>query len=126
MLDSRFITTINPNKSLDFKNLGPYKIIRVINNMIYELDLPDSIGKTFPIFYPWLLYLDNNNRLLDQEEIEQPPIKIYDDGTGDFEVKEIINLKIKKSRKDRATGKKDYLIYRIIYSGYSNYNTRPK
>ena len=126
MLDSRFITTINPNKSLDFKNLGPYKIIRVINNMIYELDLPDSIGKTFPIFYPWLLYLDNNNRLLDQEEIEQPPIKIYDDGTGDFEVKEIINLKIKKGRKDRTTGKKNYLIYRIIYSGYSNYNTRPK
>jgi len=52
MLDSRFITTKRPNKSLDFKNLGSYKIIRAINNMIYELDLPDDIKKMFPIFYP--------------------------------------------------------------------------
>ncbi len=51
MLDSRFITTIKSNKNLDFKNLGPYKIIRVINNMIYEFDLSDSIRKTFPIFH---------------------------------------------------------------------------
>ena len=53
-------------------------------------------------------------------------MKIYDDETGDFKIKKIINLKIKKSRKDRATGKKNYLIYRIIYSEYNNYNTRPK
>ena len=52
MLDSRFITTIRSNKSLDFKNLGSYKIVRVINNMAYELDLFDSIEKTFPIFHP--------------------------------------------------------------------------
>ncbi len=51
MLDSRFITTIRPNKSLDFKILGPYKIVCVINNIAYELDLPDSIGKIFPIFH---------------------------------------------------------------------------
>ena len=53
-------------------------------------------------------------------------MEIYDNGIGDFKVKEIINSKIKKGRKDRVTGKKGYLIYRIIYSGYSNYNTRPK
>ena len=53
-------------------------------------------------------------------------MEVYDDGTGDFKIKKIINLKIKKGRKNRATGKKDYLIYKIIYSGYSNYNSRPK
>ena len=52
MLDSKFITTIKPNKSLDFKNLEPYKIIRIINNIAYELDLPDNIKKIFPIFHP--------------------------------------------------------------------------
>ncbi len=65
MLDSRFITTIRSNKSLDFKNLGPYKIVRVINNIAYELDLPDGIRKTFPVFHSWLLYLDNSNSLSD-------------------------------------------------------------
>ncbi len=53
-------------------------------------------------------------------------MEIYDDGTGDFEVKKIVNLKIEKGRKDRATGKKGCLMYRIVYFGYSNYNTRSK
>ena len=51
-------------------------------------------------------------------------MEVYDDGTGDFKIKKIINLKIEKDKKDRATGKKDYLIYKIIYSGYSNYPLR--
>ncbi len=50
MRDSKFITTIRFNKSLDFKNLRPYKIIRVINNIAYELDLPNNIKKRFRSF----------------------------------------------------------------------------
>ena len=98
----------------------------MINNIAYELDLPDGMGKIFPVFHPWLLYLYNSNPLSDQEEVEQSLIEIYNDGTGEFEIKKIINLKIEKGRKDRTTDKKGCLIYKIIYSGYSNYNTRPK
>ncbi len=37
MLDARNIRTSRANKSLDHKNLGPFKIIRVIDNSAYEL-----------------------------------------------------------------------------------------
>ena len=43
-----------PSKSLDYKNLGPFKIIKAINNIVYELDLPTAIKG---------IYLDNSNPL---------------------------------------------------------------
>ena len=50
MLNSRNIRTIRLNKSLDYKNLGLYKIIRVINNIVYKLKLPLEIN-IYSIFY---------------------------------------------------------------------------
>ena len=50
MLNSRNIRTIRLNKSLDYKNLGPYKVIRVINNIVYKLKLPLGIN-IYSIFY---------------------------------------------------------------------------
>ncbi|KAK1916937.1 hypothetical protein P3342_004493 [Pyrenophora teres f. teres] len=40
MLNARHIKTKRPVKSLDHKNIGPYQITRVIDNMAYKLDLP--------------------------------------------------------------------------------------
>ena len=50
MLDSRNIKTARLNKSLDYKNLGSFKITKVINNMIYELELLDGMN-IYPVFY---------------------------------------------------------------------------
>ena len=52
MLDARNIKTTRPNKSLDHKNLGPFEIVRVINNSAYELKLPPAIEGIFPVFHP--------------------------------------------------------------------------
>ena len=62
MLDSRNIKTTRPNYLLDYKNLGPFPVTRVINNMAYELKLPEGIN-IYPVFHPWLSYLDNSNPL---------------------------------------------------------------
>lgn len=51
MLDSRYISTIRPNRGLDYKNLGSFEIIRAINNSVYELDLPKSMKEVFPVFH---------------------------------------------------------------------------
>ncbi len=50
MLDSRNIKTSRSNKSLNYKNLEPFKIVRTINNMTYELKLLDDIN-IFSVFY---------------------------------------------------------------------------
>ena len=50
MLDSRNIKIIRLNKSLDYKNLGLFRIVRVINNIVYELELLDEMNM-YSIFY---------------------------------------------------------------------------
>ena len=50
MLNSRNIKTTRLNKSLDYKNLEPFRVIRVINNMTYELELSNEIN-VYSIFY---------------------------------------------------------------------------
>ena len=62
MLDSRNIKTTRLNYLLDYKNLGPFPVTRVINNIAYELKLPEGIN-IYPVFHPWLLHLNNSNPL---------------------------------------------------------------
>ena len=50
MLNARNIKTKRPSKGLDYKNLGPFKIVRAINNSAYELKLPQSMESVFPVF----------------------------------------------------------------------------
>ena len=51
ILDTRNIKITRLNKSLDYKNLGPFKVVRVINNSIYKLKLLSLIAGIFSIFY---------------------------------------------------------------------------
>ena len=50
ILNSRNIKIIRLNKSLNYKNLELFRIIRVINNIVYELELSDEIN-IYSIFY---------------------------------------------------------------------------
>jgi hypothetical protein len=49
-------------------------------------------------------------------------MKIYDDGTENYLTEKIIDSKINKRRKNSTIKKKKYLIYKIRYSEYNNYN----
>ena len=125
MLDARYIKTIRPSVSLDHKNLGPYEVIRVIdNNSACELKLPDSIKGVYPVFYIWLLHLDRSNLLPRQVIDPPPPIEVNDEGE-EHEVLEVINSKINNRRKDPLTNKKGCLIYKILYPNSDIWNARP-
>ena len=117
MLDARNIKTERPNKSLDHKNLGPFKIVRAINNMAYELELPDGMD-IFPVFHPWLLHMDNSDPLPGQLENPPPPTKVDEEGSEHF-VDEVTDSRIDKRRVDPMTGKRGCLVYRFKWTGYS-------
>ena len=51
MLNIKNIKTKRNNKGLDYKNLGPFIIKRVINNTAYKLDLSCAIVSIFLVFY---------------------------------------------------------------------------
>ena len=122
MLDARNIKTRRPNKFLNYKNLGLYKIIRAIDNLVYELALPPSIKGIFLVFYLSLLYLDNSDPLPGQ--IEPPPSSIVVDEEGaEYNVLEILDSKINNRRKDPVIDRRGYLMYKFRYTGYNSDNT---
>ena len=118
MLDGRNIKTTRPSKSLDHKNLGPFKIVRAIDNMAYELELPDGMN-IFPVFHPWLLHLDNSDPLPGQIEPPPPPTQTDEEGSEHY-VDEVIDSKMDGRRKDPFTEKKGCLMYKFKWTGHQS------
>ena len=50
MLNSRNIKTIRLNKSLNYKNLKLFRVVRAINNITYKLELSNDMN-IYSIFY---------------------------------------------------------------------------
>ena len=53
-LAGKYIRISRPKKKLDYKNFGPFKVIRVINTQVYQLKLPDN-QNIYNMFYVSLL-----------------------------------------------------------------------
>ena len=123
MLDAKNIKIQRLNKLLDYKNLKPFEIVKVHNNIIYKLNLFNLINKLYPIFHFQLLYLINGNLLLKQ--VNAPPLLIIINSKtkiGEYYIKKILNTKINKRKKNLLIKKKGCLIYKIKYLKYNKYN----
>ena len=118
MLDSRNIKTTRPNRSLDHKNLGPFQITRAINNMAYELKLPESMN-IYPVFHPWLLHLDNSDPLPGQIQQPPPPTHVDEEGSEHY-VEEVTDSRIDGRRVDPYDKKNGCLVYKFKWTGYTD------
>ena len=129
MLDSRYISIIRPNRGLDYKNLGPFEVVRAINNSAYELDLPKSMEGVFSVFHPWLLHLKDGDSLPEQEDHEPDPIATDAEGNELWETEEILKFKIDMRMIDlesQQRGAKDCLCYYVKWVGWQQTNQRPE
>ena len=61
-ISTKNIKTERPSKKLDYKNIGPYPIVRKVGQTSYEVDLPPSVS-IHPVFHSSLLRLDANDPL---------------------------------------------------------------
>jgi len=102
----RNIRTTRPCKKLDYRKIGPFKILARIGTSAYKLDLPVSmrIPNTFHIS---LLKLYNNNKLPSQKSKPPPPIVI--EGEPEYELEEIVDSPLHYNK----------LQYRAKWTGYS-------
>ena len=98
----RNIKTTRPSEKLDYKRLGPFKVLKVISNVVYKLQLPSTI-KIHLIFYISLLEPFKTSEL--RPELPPPP-PIVIKGEEEWQVEKILSTKLlkigrKKKRRER-------------------------
>ena len=126
MLDARNIRTSRANQSLDHKNFGPFKIMRVVDNPAYKLKLLPSMSSIFPVFHLCLLHLDKSDPLPGQIISPPSPISFDEDiGLGEYIAEEILDSRIDKRRKDLISRKRGCLMYKIKFMGRDEWNPNP-
>ena len=84
----RNVKTTRPSKKLDYKKMGPFKIIKKVGTSSYKLNLPASMT-IHNIFHISLLEPYEDNKFPSQIQTPPPPIEI--DGEPEYELEEIID-----------------------------------
>ena len=87
-LDARNIHTARPQKKLDWKYLGPFRVSAVVSSHAYRLELPASM-RIHPVFYVDRLRPADNVPLPGQRPGPPPHIEV--DGVEEYEVEEIVD-----------------------------------
>ena len=87
-LSTANIKTQRPSKKLDYKQIGPYRVIEKVGPTSYRLELLKSI-KIHSVFHSSLLRLYREDLLPNQRLPPAPPVEIK--GEQEWEVKEILD-----------------------------------
>lgn len=104
-LDTKNIKTDRPAKKLDYKKLGPFKILAQVGTRSFRLDLPKSV-KIHPVFHVNLLEPWRPDHIPGRKQNPPPPVQVKSD--LEYEVKKILDSRLKK-------GKLEYLIDWVGY-----------
>jgi hypothetical protein len=87
----RNLKTNRPCDKLDFRRLGPFLVVKQINNITFRLELPPSM-KIHPVFHISLLEPYQESSISGRFQVPLPPIEI--ERQEEFEVSEILDSRI--------------------------------
>lgn len=82
------IKTKRPSNKLDHRRLGPFKVIKQVNPVAYELDLPETL-KIHPVFHVSLLEPSKPQSI--PGRVLPPPPQIELEGQEEYEVTQILD-----------------------------------
>jgi hypothetical protein len=94
-LSRKNINTIKNINKLDSTKIGPYKVIRNIKNISYELDLPNTM-KQHPVFHVSLLSAYIPNTIPHRVIMPPPPVQL--DGEIQYELDSINDMRIRNHK----------------------------
>lgn len=108
-LSRKNINTIKNINKLDSTKIGPYKVIRNIKNIAYELDLPTTM-KQHPVFHVSLLSAHISSTIPNRVTVPPPPVTL--DGEIQYETESINDIRIHRRK----------LQYLVRWKGYTAEN----
>jgi RNase H-like domain found in reverse transcriptase/Integrase zinc binding domain/Chromo (CHRromatin Organisation MOdifier) domain len=91
-LNASNISTSRPSKKLDWKRLGPYKVIKRIGLQAYQLALPPTMRHLHNVFHVSLLDLVRPTSLEPRRPPAPPALYVKDDQEY-FEIEDIVDSK---------------------------------
>src|SRR6202022_299736 len=96
-LSRRNITTSRPSAKLDYKRLGPYKILGVVgeSKMAFKLDLPPRM-KIHPVFHAPLLKPYHANTI--PGRVQPPPPAVTVEDVLEYEVKAVLDSRVRNNK----------------------------
>ena len=101
----RHVSTTRPSSKLDVRRLGPFAIIGQVGSSAYRLELPSSMH-IHPVFHVSLLEPHVPNTF--PGRVVEVPLPIQVDGLPEFEVKSILDSRIRRRK----------LYYLVDWVGY--------
>jgi hypothetical protein len=111
-VNTRHIRTTRPTRKLDWKRLGPYKVLRRISSYAYKLELPASIWihRVQPVS---LLDPVVDDPLMGQKIEPPPPVEVA--GEEEYQVSGIEDSRIYRNQ----------LQYLVRWTGYDSFTWEP-
>jgi hypothetical protein len=107
-LNLRNIKTRRPAKKLDWKNAGPYRIIKVVSPYAFKLELPPNMNLHPVQNTSVLMPVSSSEPLPGQVSDPPPPVEV--DGDDEFLVEQILDARVRHRR----------LQFLVKWRGYDN------
>lgn len=103
------IRTNRPSDKLDYRKLGPFKILKKIGKVDYELDLPENMKLKIAVFHVSLL-----EKALVDEETGEPIMDeiIVQDIEEEYEIEKLLRMQINEETQERE--------YLVRWKGYDS------
>jgi hypothetical protein len=91
-VDASDIKTTHPSPKFSDKQLRPFKVVKVVGNNAYKLELPPRYSQLHPVFPVVKLELAKPDLIPSRPWNEEPPPILWTDGDERWEVGEILEV----------------------------------